>query len=238
MSNIELNLSVLFLTLIISLYYNYKNLNNINNNNKCFNIKEELNKRIDKLLSKQSNNKSKQINNQQMQQQQQQQMQQQQMQQQMNGLQGVSNPVLGPLIDIVRSRDNQVVNDDLYPSYGRTERPIFDMLLQNQDRFNSVTRGSPDTFRPVGLAKDKASGEIYNVMGRQKYSGSSLGDFYLTSTNALNKLKINLLNRRGMPLIKDIYNLPRHLKIESGIFHGKEFEIEELPMADLTSSYY
>lgn len=208
MTPCDIKIMLLVLILIFSLYYNFNNKST--NETKYFDIGNELNKKIDSLHNIISNTSQ----------------------------QLPSIPPPPPPVDIVNMRDRQVVNDELYPLYGRTERPVFDMLLSNQTMFNSSSRGSPDTFRPVGLAKDKETGETYYLMGRQQYYGSSNGNFYLSSTNALNKLKINLVDRRNMPLIRDIYNIPDQIKIETGIFHGKEFEVEELKNANLTSSYY
>jgi hypothetical protein len=111
------------------------------------------------------------------------------------------------------------------------------MLMQNK-MFNLRTRGSDDTYHPTGYAKELNTGEIYYLMGRQRYSGSSQGDFYLISTDTTNRLKINLLDRSGNQIIKDIYNLPERIDIKSGIFNGKSFQIEQLKNTDLISPYY
>ena len=139
--------------------------------------------------------------------------------------------------DIVNNRDINVIENPLYPLYGRTERPIIDMLMAN-NMINVRTRGSDDTYHPVGYAKDNSSNKIYYLMGRQRYRGSSQGDFYLISTDTTDRLKINLLDKSGNQIIRDIYNLPNTIKINSGIFAGKTFEIEELKNTDLISPYY
>jgi len=139
--------------------------------------------------------------------------------------------------DIVDIRDVNVTENPLYPLYGRSERPIIDMLMTN-NMFNMRTRGSDDTYHPVGYAKETKTGEIFYVMGRQRYSGSSQGDFYLISTDTNNRLKINLLDRSGNQIIKDIYNLPDRVDIKNGVFNGKSFQIEQLKNTDLISPYY
>ena len=152
-----------------------------------------------------------------------------------------SNPsiIMAPPIrpDIVDIRDANVTENPLYPLYGRTERPIIDMLMSN-NMFNLRTRGSDDTYHPVGYAKEVGTGTIYYLMGRQRYSGSSQGDFYLISTDTTNRLKINLLDKSGNQKIKDIYNLPDTITIDSGVFSGRRFEIEQLKNTDLISPYY
>lgn len=146
-------------------------------------------------------------------------------------------PVQTQKPDIVDVRDMNVVENPLYPLYGRSERPIIDMLMNN-NMVNIRTRGSEDTYHPVGYAKDTTTNDIFYLMGRQRYRGSSQGDFYLISTDTTNRLKINLLDNSGNQIIKDIYNVPNSVTINSGIFNGKTFEIEQLKNTDLISPYY
>jgi len=68
------------------------------------------------------------------------------------------NTHIQPNVDPVYIRDSQVINDKLYPPLGRTERPQFDMLMNYMNTnplFNVHTRGSPDTFRPIGYLRWK-----------------------------------------------------------------------------------
>jgi len=139
--------------------------------------------------------------------------------------------------DIVDIRDINTVENPMYPLYGRTERPIIDMLMTNK-MFNYRTRGSEDTYHPVAYAKERGTENIYYLMGRQRYQGSSQGDFYLIPTDTNNRLKINLTDRSGNQILKDIYNVPDELKINYGIFNGKTFDIEQLKNTDLISPYY
>jgi hypothetical protein len=140
--------------------------------------------------------------------------------------------------DIVNLRDVNTTDNPSYPINGRVERPIIDSLMYNPLLFNYPTRGSPDTYRPMAYAKDKKTDEIFYLMGRQKYQGSSQGEFYLISTSTINRLKISLLDQSGNSMIRDYYNLPNELIIKNGVFHGKHFEIQELKQADLSSPYF
>ena len=139
--------------------------------------------------------------------------------------------------DIVSIRDINTTDNPIYPINSRVERPIVDQLMYNPLLFNYATRGSPDTYRPMAYAKDKKTGEIFYLMGRQKYQGSSQGEFYMISTDTGSRLKISLLDRAGNSMIRDYYNLPNELIIKNGVFTGKHFEIQELKQADLSSSY-
>jgi hypothetical protein len=140
--------------------------------------------------------------------------------------------------NIVDIRDANVTNNPLYPLYNRVERPVFDMLIHNNNLFNVRTRGSEDTYHPIGYAKDKQTNEVFYIMGRQRYRGSTQGDFYLIPLDTNSRLKINLLDSSGNQIIKDIYNLPNEINIKSGIFNGKSFDIEQLKNTDLISPYY
>lgn len=142
-----------------------------------------------------------------------------------------------PSIDQVNNRDNAVINDALYPPFARTDRPTVDMILANPTITGYPTRGSPDTYRPLALAKDKISGDTYYLMGREKYRGSSQGEFYMIPTDKQNRLKIQLLDDRGNQLIRDIYSLPDEIKIKTGIFKDKEYMIEELKKTDFIGPY-
>ena len=142
-----------------------------------------------------------------------------------------------PLIDPINNRDNAIINDALYPPLSRIDRSTIVLALANPAITGHPTRGSPDTYRPVALAKSKSNEDTYYIMGREKYSGSSQGEFYMIPTDKQNGLKIQLLDDRGNQLIRDIYALPTELKIQTGIFKDKEFVIEELKKTDFIGPY-
>lgn len=140
-------------------------------------------------------------------------------------------------IDYVDNRDRNVVNDELYPPISRTERPIFDNLVTSlsSGSFAYPTRGFPDTYRPMGLAKSEKSQQMFLLMGRQKYPGSSIGEFYLMSTDKTNQIKIPL-NRQH---IKDYYNIPDQIKFcdKDTIMGNDVLKIQEYKKSDLDSPY-
>lgn len=145
-----------------------------------------------------------------------------------------------PIIDNVEARDRRVLDDPLYPTYGRTERPLFDMLVKNRQSglFNMQTRGSSDTPRAMGLARNDRTGQIYHLMGKQSYSGSNKGEFYLVNTDRTNNLKIDLIDRSGKQIIKNYWDIPEKLTINDGIFEGNTFTIQEIKKPDLYSNQY
>ena len=223
---------------------------------KKINIKENLNQEyasteiidIHKDEKKQQQQQQQQINPLMQQQQQQQQQQinplmQQQinplMQQQINPLM-LANPVM--LRDQVSDRDRAVINDELYPPLGRTERPIFDQLINGMSNgyFSYPTRGSPDTFRMVAyLVNTSDKKDMWKLFGRQKYPGSSIGDYYaIQMDDRRSDLKITIKDEM-MPRdkIRDIYALPNEVVINSPLFNSSPYKIIELDKADLTSPY-
>lgn len=161
------------------------------------------------------------------------------MQQQINPLM-LTNPVM--LRDQVSDRDRAVINDELYPPLGRTERPIFDQLINGMSTgyFSYPTRGSPDTFRLVAyLVNTSDKKDMWKLFGRQKYPGSSIGDYYaIQMDDRRSDLKITIKDEM-MPRdkIRDIYALPNEVVINSPLFNPSPYKIIELDKADLTSPY-
>ena len=156
-----------------------------------------------------------------------------------------NNNLIKPLLlnNIIMDRDRSVISDPLYPPLGRTERPIFDSLIANygNNLFNYPTRGSVDTFRLLGyLVNSKNKRDSWKLFGRQKYPGSSIGDFYVIPINDnINEMKITLKDTM-MPneKIRDIYALPQSLTIISPLFESSIYTVIELDKADLTSPYF
>lgn len=147
------------------------------------------------------------------------------------------NPI-GP-IDVVTVRDRNVFNNPLYPAINRPERPIADSIINNGRFFNYPTRGSPDTYRPMAIVKNsnKEDNTMYYLMGRQKYQGSDLGNFYLASMNNNKNIKIPLDRNDTDPVFK-YYDIPKQFTIKSGIFSGETFDTQELKPPDLIDMPY
>ena len=146
------------------------------------------------------------------------------------------------MTDPVYIRDNQVLNDRLYPPLGRTERPQFDLLMnfinKQPGMFNMYTRGPPDTFRPIGYLTPKEGNQNMDntlmLFGRAKYPNSDIGEFYVTSTNKLSDMKVPLTNNNTN--IKKITDVPDNVNIQGNLLSG-EYNYTELPKADLTYPY-
>ena len=144
--------------------------------------------------------------------------------------------------DPVYIRDNQVLNDKLYPPLGRTERPQFDLLMNfinNQSGvFNMYTRGPPDTFRMLGYLTPKHGAQTIDstliLYGRAKWQNSDLGDFYATSSSKISDIKIPLTQYNCN--IRRIWDIPTEVEITGPMLGGK-YDFTELPKPDLTHPY-
>ena len=154
-------------------------------------------------------------------------------------------PMIPPVhrqTDPMYIRDNQVLNDRLYPPLARTERPTADLLMNfinNQpDLFNMNTRGPPDTFRPIGYLTRKDGDQTMDstliLFGRAKYPNSDLGEFYVTSSNKMSDIKVPILQNNSN--IKKITDVPNDVDITGNLFNGK-YAFTELPKPDFPTPY-
>lgn len=148
-------------------------------------------------------------------------------------------PMYQPSVDPVYIRDNQVLNDTLYPPLARTERPTFDMLMNNINNplFNQYTRGPPDTYRLLGYLTPKSGDtqDILEIFGRAKYPNSDIGEFYvIKSSNNNRDIKIPLTNNNSN--VKKITDVPYEVSITGKIYNGL-YDYTELPKADLSYPY-
>lgn len=151
-------------------------------------------------------------------------------------------PPLHRQTDPMYIRDNQVLNDKLYPPLGRTERPTADLLMNfinNQpDLFNMHTRGPPDTFRPIGYLTRKDGDQTIDstliLYGRAKYPNSDMGEFYVTSSNKMSDIKVPILQNNSN--IRKITDVPNDVEISGNLFNGK-YSFTELPKPDFPTPY-
>jgi len=144
--------------------------------------------------------------------------------------------------DIVYDRDNNVLNNKLYPPLGRTERPQFDILMNyintQPGMFNEFTRGTPDTFRPIGYLTLKTGNQTIDntliLYGRSKFPNSDIGEFYATSSSKISDIKIPL-NQNNCN-IKKISDIPMNVSITGNMLCGN-YDFTELPKTELTYPY-
>jgi len=162
----------------------------------------------------------------------------------------VLNSSIDPVVhnSLIDLRDRRVVNDYLYPPINRTERPLFDSLMNRTNRplfdglinnnfFNYPTRGSLDTYRQIGIGRSEKSGKIFYLFGRQKYNGSSLGEYYLLSSDKHSGMQFKIPITRN--IIKDYYNIPDKLIFDNNhkILPNEVINVEILKNGELDSIY-
>lgn len=149
--------------------------------------------------------------------------------------------------DVCRSiaqRDMAVIRDPLYPPLDRQSRPLADEYLKYKQAglFDVPTRQGNDTYRLMGyLINSTNKTDKWNIYGKQRYSGSSHGNFYATqqcNNNTCTKIELTkdiLVNER----LNDFYNLPSTLTFKSPLFGTDPYDVVQLSFADnYNNAYY
>ena len=155
----------------------------------------------------------------------------------------ISSPV-NLYVDPIATRDTAVLEDPLYPPLGRMPRPLADQYLQyKQERMMTVSsKSTQDTFQLMAyLISSVDRSEKWNVYGRQKYRGSSQGDFYAiqqcNSTSQCTKIDLtNDIIKNNQ--LRDFYNLPSSVMITSPLFSTSSYDIVQLKTTMDNSQYY
>jgi hypothetical protein len=148
-----------------------------------------------------------------------------------------------PTIDPVIVRDIRVTRDPLYPPVGRMARPEFDSVMEAKKRglFDYPTRGAGDSFRSMGyLVNSTDSKDVWSLYGRQKYRGSSHGEFYAirADTNSNTPIKVTLEDDMFTgEKIRDVYNLPKEVSITSPLFTDNVYNVVEMKQSHFTTGY-
>jgi hypothetical protein len=145
--------------------------------------------------------------------------------------------------DLIDKRDIAVVSNALYPPLNRDSKPLAnDYLKYKQDGlFDYSTRDNSDTYRLMGYLINSANkDETWNIFGRQKYSGSSHGEFYATrqcNQNTCTKIPLTRDILTGNK-IDDYYNLPNVLTFSSPLFTTDNYDVVQLKTSNGYSPYY
>ena len=132
--------------------------------------------------------------------------------------------------ETINERDRSVLNDPLYPLYSRTDKQLMNNI-------NIRTRdGIEDSPRIIAYAKQEDNDKLYYLVGKQSYSRSNLGEFYLIDRDKNSNLKIDLVDGSGRQIIKNYWDIPENIEIKDGIFRGRRFIIQEIKKPNLYSS--
>jgi hypothetical protein len=145
--------------------------------------------------------------------------------------------------DLIDKRDKAVLANALYPPLNRNPKPIANDYLKYKRNglFDYSTRDNSDTYRLMGYLINSANkDETWNIFGRQKYSGSSHGEFYATrqcNQNTCTKIPITRDILTGNK-IDDYYNLPNVLTFDSPLFTTDNYDVVQLKTSHGYSPYY
>ena len=107
-------------------------------------------------------------------------------------------------------RDNQVVNNSLYPPERRQPMHISNQILNSFERTRGNYTTRIDNYHLVGNCIRKSDEKIVNLYGRQKYPGSSIWEYYgetKDSSGMETKFKIPTIRNREL-YNGDLINIP------------------------------
>lgn len=149
-----------------------------------------------------------------------------------------------PITDdqLIDKRDNAVVNNHLYPPLSRVPKPIATsyMKYKRDGVFDVSTRYNGDTYKLMAyLINSNDRSEKWNIFGRQKYSGSSQGEFFATqqcTQGPCTKIELSKDIIVG-DTINDYYNLPNSLTFKSPLFSTHPYDVVQLKTSSGSSIY-
>lgn len=148
--------------------------------------------------------------------------------------------------EMIRNRDNRVINDPLYPPINRMEKPLTNdyIKMYEQGVFGQTTNYNKDTYRLIAyLVNTNDKNDVWQLFGRQRQRGSSRGDFYVVSFNRSSndnniKLQIEDDMMTSKEKIRDIYALPKYVSFQSPLMASDSFELVELKNAINFGPYF
>ena len=119
----------------------------------------------------------------------------------------------------VEIRDRKVVEDQLYPPINRADNKTHRLVAY-------VTNNSEE--------KD-AGNNNWKLFARQK--DRNISEFYMKPTDNNNDMKVPITDSIVVgERLRDIYNIPKQLTLNSPLFNANPYNVVEIPKADLTNS--
>lgn len=141
-------------------------------------------------------------------------------------------------------RDRRVLGDSLFPPLARVNTPPLSLDLSSwADRLRAS--GTVDTFRPVAYltpvslapkgvpALNAAKGTLV-LYGRAKDQRGRLGEFYVTTTDTTNVLKLTLDDKNSN--VRYVDDLPQRVTISGPLLAGV-YDLLELRRGDFSTGY-
>ena len=121
-------------------------------------------------------------------------------------------------------RDRQVLEDALYPPLNRdhSSNPKLFYETRNVDRYRLVA---------YMVAQEDPS-DTWKLFARD--TGRGRANFYMMPSDKNSDIKVSL----DTPQLRDIYDIPRSLKVSSPVLRHTRYEIMELQKGEIDSPYY
>jgi len=144
--------------------------------------------------------------------------------------------------NIVEIRDRKVVSDQLYPPLNRTDNKTHEELVKNINTRGMYiqTNDINDKYRLVAYVTNNseerdAGNNNWKLFARQK--DRNISDFYMKPTDNNNDMKVPITDDIVIgERLRDIYNIPKQLTLNSPLFNKNPYNIVEIPKADLSNS--
>ena len=144
--------------------------------------------------------------------------------------------------NIVEIRDRKVVSDQLYPPLNRTDNKTHEELVKNINTRGMYiqTNDINDKYRLVAYVTNNseerdAGNNNWKLFARQK--DRNISDFYMKPTDNNNDMKVTITDDIVIgDRLRDIYNIPKQLTLNSPLFNKNPYNVVEIPKADLSNS--
>ena len=142
----------------------------------------------------------------------------------------------------VEIRDRKVVEDQLYPPLNRADNKTHSELIKNINERNMYiqTNDINDKYRLVAYVTNNseerdAGNNNWKLFARQK--DRNISDFYMKPTDNNNDMKVPITDDIVIgDRLRDIYNIPKQLTLNSPLFNKNPYNVVEIPKADLSNS--
>ena len=142
-------------------------------------------------------------------------------------------PPIPPTIgQVIKDYDYRTLEDPLTPPFKRDDYMIPAQMVR-PDMFGLYTSGAPGTFRKMGYLKSRNPNGDYkylNLIGRPKYNGSSLYEYYVTSTNRDDSIKFYLNKYKKELYDGDSVTIPQIGSEEFEVIVDKDLNLEYNPL--------
>jgi hypothetical protein len=138
-------------------------------------------------------------------------------------------PTIG---QVMKEYDYRTLEDPLTPPFKRDDYMV-PIQMVRPDLYGMFTSGAPGTFRKMGYLKSTNPNGDYkylNLIGRPKYNGSSIYEYYVTSTNRDDSIKFYLHKYKKELYDGDNVKVPQIGSEEFEVIIDKDLNLEYNPL--------